>query len=265
LNNFNETIGSLAGASGASVALGSGTLSAGGNNTSTVYAGVISGSGGLNKTGAGALTLTGPNAYTGGTTISGGTLQLGNGGATGGIPGNVSDNRTLAFNRSDTVTFAGLISGSGNLNQIGSGTTILTANNTYPGGTIISAGTLQLGNGGTMGALVGNVTDNGSLVFDRSNSITFNGKISGSGNFIQSGSGTTIIGGTNTYSGGTIINNGTLLVNSAQALGLGDVTVNGGVLGADPQAINVKGNYTQNARGTLQLNVAGPNPASTTC
>jgi autotransporter-associated beta strand protein len=186
------------------------------------------------------------------------TLQLGNGGATGGIPENVSDNGTLRFNRSDIITFAGLISGSGNLNQIGSGTTILTADNTYTGGTVISAGTLQLGNGGTTGAIVGSVTDNGSLVFDRSNSITFNGKISGSGNVIQSGSGTTIIGGTNTYSGGTIINNDTLLVNSAQALGLGDVTVNGGVLGADPQPINVKGNYTQNAPGTLLVNVAGP-------
>jgi outer membrane autotransporter protein len=118
---------------------------------------------------------------------------------------------------------------------------------------------LQFGDGGTTGAIVGNVTDNGSLVFDRSNSMTFNGTISGSGNVIQNGSGTTIIGGTNTYSGGTIINNGTLLVNNAQALGIGDVTVNGGVLGADPRPINVKGNYTQNAGGTLQLNLAGPN------
>jgi autotransporter-associated beta strand protein len=75
---------------------------------------------------------------------------------------------------------------------------------------VISAGTLQLGNGGTTGAIPGNVTDNGSLVFNRSDSTTFNGKISGSGNVIQSGSGTTIIGGTNAYSGGTIINNGTL-------------------------------------------------------
>ena len=60
--------------------------------------------------------------------------------------------------------------------------------------------------------------------------------------------------------GGTIINNGTLLVNNSQALGLGNVVVNGGVLGADPQPINVKGNYTQNAGGTLRLQVAGANP-----
>ena len=49
-------------------------------------------------------------------------------------------------------------------------------------------------------------------------------------------------------------------MDNAQALGTGNVTVNGGILAADPQPINVKGNYTQNAGGTLQLNVAGANP-----
>jgi outer membrane autotransporter protein len=61
----------------------------------------------------------------------------------------------------------------------------------------------------------------------------------------------------NTYSGGTVINQGTLIVDNAQALGTGDVIVNGGVLAADPQPINVLGNYAQNAGGTLQLNIAG--------
>jgi outer membrane autotransporter protein len=74
-----------------------------------------------------------------------------------------------------------------------------------------------------------------------------------------SNAGTILLTGDNTYSGGTVLNAGTLVVGSAQALGVGDVIVNGGVLRADPQPINVKGNYTQNAGGTLQLNVAGPN------
>jgi len=90
--------------------------------------------------------------------------------------------------------------------------------------------------------------------------VTFKAIISGSGNLVQNGSGTTILGGANTYAGGTIINSGTLLVNNSQALGRGNVVVSGGVLGADPQPINVKGNYTQNAGGTLQLQVAGAGP-----
>ena len=64
----------------------------------------------------------------------------------------------------------------------------------------------------------------------------------------------------NTYRGGTVLKSGTLVVDNAQALGLGDVVVAGGVLRADPQPINVKGNYTQNAGGTLQLQVAGAKP-----
>jgi outer membrane autotransporter protein len=66
-----------------------------------------------------------------------------------------------------------------------------------------------------------------------------------------------VLAGTNTYTGGTVLNAGILVVDSAQALGLGDVTVNGGVLEADPQPIKVKGNYTHNAGGTLLLQVAG--------
>jgi autotransporter-associated beta strand protein len=101
------------------------------------------------------------------------------------------------------------------------------------------------------------VTDNGSLSFNRSDTLTFDAIVSGSGNLVQNGPGITVLGGMNTYSGGTIINNGTLLVSNSQALGLGDVVVNAGVLRTDPQPINVKGNYTQNAGGTLQLGVGG--------
>ena len=113
--------------------------------------------------------------------------------------------------------------------------------------------TLQLNSGGS----VGNLVNNGSLIFAGSDTVTFATVISGPGNVIQNGPGTTILSGRNTYSGGTIVEPGTLLVNNAQALGTGNVTVNGGVLGADPQPINVLGNYTQNAGGTLQLNIAG--------
>ena len=86
-----------------------------------------------NSGAGGSVIFTGINTYSGGTTISAGTLQLGDGGADGSILGDVLDNGTLAFNRSDVATFAGTISGSGGVAQIGTGTTILTAANTYSG------------------------------------------------------------------------------------------------------------------------------------
>ena len=94
-----------------------------------------------------------------------------------------------------------MISGAGSVVQAGTGTTILTAANTYSGGTTIAAGTLQLGNSGTTGSIVGDVLDNGTLAFERSDSVTFPGVISGAGSVIQAGTGTTILTAANTYSG----------------------------------------------------------------
>ena len=81
----------------------------------TEVSGAISGIGQLIKTGSGTLTLTGTNNYSGGTLISAGTLQIGNGGTSGSIVGDVTDNGNLAFNHSDNITFAGSISGTGTL------------------------------------------------------------------------------------------------------------------------------------------------------
>jgi len=91
-------------------------------------------------------------------------LQLGDGGANGSIVGNVTNNGTFAINRSDTFTFDGVISGSGAFQQNGAGTTIFTAN-TYTGGTIINAGRLQLGPGGSL-APTGALTVNAGGTFD---------------------------------------------------------------------------------------------------
>jgi autotransporter-associated beta strand protein len=113
--------------------------------TASTLSGPIAGTGSWTKTGQGTLILSGANTYSGGTTISAGTLQLGNGGTTGSITGNVLNNGVLAFDRSGTVAFGGVISGTGSVTQIGTGTTILTGSNTYTGGTTISAGTLQAG------------------------------------------------------------------------------------------------------------------------
>lgn len=164
---------------------------------------MVSGAGSLIQSGSGTTVLTGANTYSGGTTINAGTLQLGNGGTTGWIAGNVTDNGALAFNRSDNATFAGVVSGTGGLTQSGPGTLILTGNNTYSGLTTISAGTLQIGNGGTSGAITGAVADNGLLVFDRSDSVTQSGVVSGTGGLTQLGSGALVLSGANTYTGAT--------------------------------------------------------------
>ena len=242
---------------------------------SVTFNGVISDAGSVQQIGPGTTILTGNNTYTGGTTISAGTLQLGNGGTTGSITGNVIDDGVLAFNRSDVLVFGGVISGAGSVQQIGPGTTILTGTNTYTGGTTISAGTLQLGNGGTTGSITGNVIDNGVLAFNRSDSVTFNGVISGQGTLVKQGGGTLTLTGMSTeFTGPTTVNDGSLIVDgsiaSTQTLVNPGALLGGhGFLGGDlvssgivsPGTLTVNGNYTQNANGTLRIEVAGLAPS----
>ncbi len=200
--------------------------------TSLNLGGSLSGAGSLEKFGAGTLILTGTGSYAGGTTIAAGVLQIGNGGTTGSIVGDVSNNGTLVFERSDDIAFDGAVSGTGGLRQAGSGTLVLTGANTYAGGTTITGGSLQIGDGGTVGAITGNVANDGVLAFNRSDSFAFAGVISGSGAVRQDGPGVTILSGANTYTGGTVIGAGTLQITADANLGDagGDVDLDGGVL-----------------------------------
>jgi len=163
LNNFDQTIGSLdgGGATGGNVVLGSGTLTTGGNGADTTFGGAIDGTGALVKVGAGTQVLTGTSTYTGGTTISAGTLRLGNGGTTGSIVGDVANSGALEFFRSNDMTFAGAISGSGTVRQIGSGLINLTSDSSaFTGATFVEAGTLAV-NGSLCGPM--NVLSGGRL------------------------------------------------------------------------------------------------------
>jgi outer membrane autotransporter protein len=172
------------------------------------------------------------------------------------VTGTVTNNGSLVKQGSGTWTIDRALAAPLGTDIL-AGTLAVGAALTSPQVNISSGATLQLNSGGTVGSLV----DNGSVIFAGSDTVARSGIISGQGNVIQNGPGTTILSGSNTYSGGTIINLGALLVNNAQALGTGNVTLNGGILGASGlQPINVLGNYTQNAGGILQLNISGRAP-----
>ena len=217
----------------------------------------------LSNDNPGDSTLLGTNTYTGGTWIAGGGIVLGDGvtAGAGSIVGNVIFTnsappgwglyypRLLTFNRPDNFIFAGDIESvvtdssytpnQGSLWQTGSGTVTLTGNNNYPGGTTINAGTLQVGNGGTTGSIgSGPVQNSGTLIFNRSGSLTV-GPISGVGAVVQQGTGVTTVTNNNSvcmgftcwtgnvFSGNTTISNGTLVLSGN--LG-GNVTLAGGNL-----------------------------------
>ncbi len=98
----------------------------------------------VRKQGNAKLTLTGANNYGTQTNVLAGTLQIGDGGTSGSIIGNVSTDASLVFNRSDDIAFPGAIVGSGSLTKLGAGTLTLSGVNTYSGGTNVSAGTVKL-------------------------------------------------------------------------------------------------------------------------
>ncbi|QGW82579.1 autotransporter-associated beta strand repeat-containing protein [Variovorax paradoxus] len=265
--------------------------------------GTIGGTGSLTKTGADTLTLTGSNTYMGGTSINGGTVavsadvNLGNAGGALSLDGGTLQS-TAAFTSARAVTLnAGggtfqttadltltrAIGGSGALTKTDAGTLVLTGNNTYGGGTTISAGTLQLGNGGATGSIAGNVTNNGTLVFNRSDTYSFGGTISGSGGVTQQGTGITVLTGNNSHGGSTAVNAGTLIVNGNQAAasgatsvaagatlgGVGTIggnvsvadgaTLSPGNLGSVPGTLTVNGNLTLGNASALSYNFGQAN------
>ena len=137
--------------------------------------------------------------------------------------------------QSNTNIISGTVSGAGALNKSGTGTLVLTSENSFSGGTQVNAGTLQIGNGGEAGSVAGAVALVGTdskVVIDRSNAVSVDGIISGAGGFVQQGSGTTTLTGLNTYAGGTDITDGTLRVGLDANLGAvsGYIKLNGGTL-----------------------------------
>ncbi|HZL78297.1 MAG TPA: autotransporter-associated beta strand repeat-containing protein, partial [Candidatus Limnocylindrales bacterium] len=195
--------------------------------------GKLTGLGSLTKTNTSTLTILTANDYTGGTTINQGTLRVSDGSTAGATlgNGNVVNKASLVFNQPDNYDFTNVISGTGNLTQLGSSTLTLSGNNTYSGTTLISAGTLQVGDGNTSGALGTNaVMDNAALAFNRSDSVVQSGLITGTGTLTVVG-GTVSVTASNDFSGATTINSGgTLQLGNGGATGsvpLNNVTNNG--------------------------------------
>jgi len=187
------------------------------------YSGVISGNGSLVKSGQGKLTLTGTNTYMNTTSVFEGVLVIGNG--TNGSINNsaavwINADTELRFEPGSDITFSKVISGVGNVSYSGNNDRVLrfTANNTYTGNTLIEAGALFLGNNTTAGSVSGNIINHGTLNFNRSDTHTFSGVISGSGALYQNGSGILNLDGVNTYTGITYIQNGTLALGANGAI-----------------------------------------------
>ncbi|EJH7920773.1 autotransporter-associated beta strand repeat-containing protein [Salmonella enterica] len=229
-------------------------------NTGGTFDNVISGSGQVVKSGDEMLTLSGANSYTGGTTISGGTLVATNVEALG--SGDVTDNATLELNTGGT--FDNVISGSGQVVKSGDDALTLSGNNSYTGGTLISGGTLVASNVDALGS--GDVTDNATLEMNTGGD--FDNAISGSGQVVKSGDETLTLSGANSYTGGTTISGGTLVANNVEALGTGDVTNNATLelnTGGDfDNAISGSGQVVKSGDKTLTLSGANSYTGGTT-
>ncbi len=229
-------------------------------NTGGDFTNNISGSGQVVKSGDDTLTLSGANSYTGGTTISGGTLVATNVDALG--TGDVTNSSTRELNTGGT--FDNAISGSGQVVKSGDETLTLSGSNTYTGGTLISGGTLVATNVDALGT--GDVTDNATLELNTGG--TFDNVISGSGQVVKSGDDTLTLSGANSYTGGTLISGGTLVATSVEALGSGDVTDNA-VLelntgGTFDNAISGSGQVVKSGDKTLTLSGANSYTGGTT-
>ena len=259
LNGFSKTMNTLSGTGGA-ITLGAGALTVNQLAAGT-YAGVISGTGSLTKSGAGTLTLTGANTYSGGTTVSAGTLA---GNATS-LQGNIVNNAIVSFNQAAAGTYAGAMSGTGSLTKSGAGTLTLTGANSYTGGTTVSAGTLQ----GNTASLQGNITATGAVViFDQAAAGTYAGVLSGTGSLRKNNAGTLILTGANTYSGGTTVNAGTLQGNTTSLqrniVNNAAVIFDQAVAGTYTSVMSGTGSLTKNNVGTLILTGANTYTGGTT-
>ena len=231
------------------------------NDYNFAGSGAITSPGNLTKSSSGNLTLEVDNTYTA-TMIGAGTVQIGNGSTTGSLTtGSLTNNGTLAFNRSDTVTFATAINGSGGVMQAGSGTLALAASNSYAGPTVISSGILLPHDPSALGAAGTIATNGGQLYIDLNFNFPNEALTLGGGALRKGGAGVSTLGGSVTLVSNTVIHiDGGATLNLTNATGISgagwnlEVNGDGGSLGmvAGPISLGT-GGLTKNGPGTWTL------------
>ncbi|UDX74524.1 fibronectin-binding autotransporter adhesin ShdA [Salmonella enterica subsp. enterica serovar Enteritidis] len=229
-------------AESATLALSQGTLD---NN--------VTGEGQIVKSGSDELIVTGDNTYSGGTTISGGTLTADHADSLG--TGAVANSGVLQVGEGELEN---TLSGSGSLVKTGTGELTLSGDNTYSGGTTITGGTLTADHADSLGS--GDIDNSGVLKVGEGD---LENTLSGSGSLVKTGTGELTLSGGNDYSGGTTIIGGTLTADHADSLGTGAVA-NSGVLqvGEGELENTLSGSGSLVKTGTGELTLSGDNSYS---
>ncbi len=218
-------------AESATLALSQGTLD---NN--------VTGEGQIVKSGSDELIVTGDNTYSGGTTISGGTLTADHADSLG--TGAVANSGVLQVGEGELEN---TLSGSGSLVKTGTGELTLSGDNTYSGGTTIIGGTLTADHADSLGT--GTIANNGVLQVGEGE---LENTLSGSGSLVKTGTGELTLSGDNSYSGATTITDGTLIAANVNALGSGNID-NSGTLMLDAEGEFNLANVTTQSGATTEL------------
>ncbi|EEQ0462478.1 fibronectin-binding autotransporter adhesin ShdA [Salmonella enterica] len=202
----------------------------------------VTGEGQIVKSGSDELIVTGDNNYSGGTTISGGTLTADHADSLG--TGAVANSGVLQVGEGELEN---TLSGSGSLVKTGTGELTLSGDNSYSGGTTIIGGTLTADHADSLGT--GAVANSGVLQVGEGE---LENTLSGSGSLVKTGTGELTLGGDNSYSGATTITDGTLIAANVNALGSGNID-NSGTLILDANGAFELANVTTHSGATTAL------------